>query len=109
MKREPSHKLRFSCTVIIGLCSPPTPFHQKYDFAKLIYHLMGEGLSVPDTLFIHTVSLYTKGFFRALFSSFHTFHGFYFLRGLNFPFSLFRGPFLTCITAKFTLCCYGLR
>ena len=59
--REPSHKLRFLAQSLSVLCSPPTPFHQKYDFAKLIRFLFTiwwwvGSLQFRTTLFIHTVS-----------------------------------------------------
>ena len=109
--REPSHKLRFLAQSLSVLCSPPTPFHQKYDFAKLIRFLFTiwwwvGSLQFRTTLFIHTVSSIPRDS-SVLFSSFSTRSMvFAYFAKAQLPFSLFRDLFND--TAEFTLC-YGLH
>ena len=109
--REPSHKLRFLAQSLSVLCSPPTPFHQKYDFAKLIRFLFTfrwwvGSLQFRTTLFIHTVSSIPRDS-SVLFSSFSTRSMvFAYFTKAQLPFFLFRDLFND--TAEFTLC-YGLH
>ena len=98
--REPSHKLRFLTQSLSVLYSPPTPFHQKYAFAKLIRFLFifrwwVGSLQFRTTLFIHTAS-YIPGGSSVLLSSFFA-HSMVFahMPKAQLPFVLFSETFLT--------------
>ena len=76
MKQGTFPKLRFIAQSFSVLCSPPTPSHQKYDFAKLIHLLFTfrwwvGSLQFQTILFIHTASLIPRDS-SVLLSSFFT-------------------------------------